>query len=165
LFIVTFDLSEGTPVVWASHPGTKGTRYAPHESLPRLVRASMSLPLIFDPVRLEKTLHVDGGIGANFPLDIFGTGDDVIGLRFQPQRKPRKIESKADVLMACIDGLIESTTRKHIEDAVYARIIELKTKGTGLEFDLTEHEMLELMSEGEKSVDVWVKKRIQENAQ
>lgn len=153
LNVITFNIARGTHVVW-------GSRFTAKADLPLCVRASISIPFVFDAVELPfgsdgvspvKELHVDGGIGANFPLDIFGTGDDVIGLRFRPQTGAKKLKSKLDYAMAVVDGMIESSTREHTEDAVHARQIYLDSKGGGLDFDLTPAKVDELIQEGYKS--------------
>ena len=41
-----------------------------HGALPRLVRASGSLPVVFTPVRYEGRLLLDGGLVKNLPLDV-----------------------------------------------------------------------------------------------
>lgn len=125
--------------------------------LPRAVRASMSLPFVFDPVRIGSDLHVDGGIGANFPLDIYGSGESVLGLRFSGQNpeKARRIDSKIDMGLALIDGLIESTTREHVADAVWARTISLETTNSGMDFMMDRQEILAMIQEGEHQAEEW----------
>ncbi len=41
-----------------------------HGDLARAVRASMSIPLVFDPVRIEGAQLVDGGLAANLPIAV-----------------------------------------------------------------------------------------------
>lgn len=153
LNVVTFNVARGTHVIW-------GSRFTGKADLPLCLRASMSIPFVFDAVQLPfasdgvtkaKETHVDGGVGANFPLDLFGLGEDVIGLRFRPQNKPRNINSKLDYAMALVDGMIESSTREHTEDAVHARQIYLDTTGGGLDFNLTPAKIEQLIEDGYKS--------------
>ena len=51
-------------------------------SLAKAMRATMSIPTAFDPVRFEDTLVIDGGMKNNFPVDaaIKMGADYVIGL-------------------------------------------------------------------------------------
>jgi NTE family protein len=150
--IVTYNLDKGMHKVWnAKDAGA---------NLPLCVRASMSLPFIFDPVIIDGDSHIDGGIAANFPLDIFGSGENVIGLRFQNTNPPSKktIKTKIDLIGATIDGMMNSTMNEHIEDAVYARICPLQTKHAGLNLLMTKEDMFEQMREGFRSADNWIKK-------
>lgn len=39
-------------------------------SLPDAIRASMSFPMVFCPIEINDTLHYDGGIFDNFPVDV-----------------------------------------------------------------------------------------------
>ena len=153
LNVVTFNIERGTHVIW-------GSRFTGKADLPLCVRASISIPFVFNAVPLRPVsdgrpeatqLHVDGGVGANFPLDIFGVGDDVIGLRFRPQSRPRPINSKLGYAMAVIDGMIESSTREHTEDAIHARQIYLDSDGGGLDFNLTPDKIEQLIDDGYNS--------------
>lgn len=48
-------------------------------SLPLAMRASMAIPAVFTPVRLDSMILVDGGLNDNFPVDVaLGMGADII---------------------------------------------------------------------------------------
>lgn len=48
-------------------------------SLVKAIRASMSIPSVFEPVRYDNTLLIDGGVLNNFPVDVAKTwGADII---------------------------------------------------------------------------------------
>ena len=47
---------------------TRSTIVLSHGDLARAVRASMAIPLVFDPVRIEGRQLVDGGLSANVPI-------------------------------------------------------------------------------------------------
>lgn len=48
-------------------------------SLPLAMRASMAIPAVFAPVRMDSTVLVDGGLNDNFPVDVvLGMGADVV---------------------------------------------------------------------------------------
>jgi len=150
--IVTYNIDKGCHKVWNSRDT--------NANIPLCVRASMSLPFIFDPVNIDGDLHIDGGIAANFPLDVFGTGENVIGLRFESgEASHNKIETKIDLINATIDGMMNSTMNEHIEDAVYARICPLRTKHAGLNLLMTKEDMFEQMREGFKCTDEWLRKK------
>ena len=44
-----------------------------HPDMPiaRAIRTSMSIPLLFEPVTVGKSLYVDGGLSWNYPIDLF----------------------------------------------------------------------------------------------
>jgi len=152
--IVTYNVSKRVHKIWNNRD--KGV------SLPLCVRASMSLPFIFDPVEIDGDLHIDGGIAANFPLDIFGSGENVIGLRFASNESPkeRRVKTKLDLIDATIEGMMSATMNEHIEDAMYARVCPLYTKHAGLDLLMTRDDMNEQVREGYESVDKWIKKKL-----
>jgi predicted acylesterase/phospholipase RssA len=147
---ITWNLNRGIHVVHQQ----KG-------DLPRAVRASMSLPFVFDPVPIAGELHVDGGIGANFPLDIYGAEQATLGLRFRPQnpQKFRKVESKLEMAETLIDGLIESCTREHVEDAMWAKTMLLDTTNSGMDFGMSLAEIDVMVAEGEHCAEEWFRLR------
>lgn len=138
----------------------------PEMSLAKAVRASISIPGVFTPIKIKDELYVDGGVTANYLLDIFGTGEDVIGLRFGAAHKitdykdaeRKEIKSVSDYINANIDTMIEATTREHIEDAMFARTITLRTSHGGLNFGMTEADVDHMVQEGYDSADKWLRK-------
>jgi predicted acylesterase/phospholipase RssA len=57
-------------------------------SLAKAMRATMSIPTAFDPVRFDDTLAIDGGMKNNFPVDVAKNmgADYVIGLNLVTQQ-------------------------------------------------------------------------------
>lgn len=57
-----------------------GKDYVFHKgSLPLAMRASMAIPAVFAPVRLDSMVLVDGGLNDNFPVDVaLNMGADII---------------------------------------------------------------------------------------
>lgn len=55
-------------------------------SLPLAMRASMAMPAVFTPVKLDNMLLIDGGINNNYPVDVAREmgADVVIGVDVQP---------------------------------------------------------------------------------
>jgi predicted acylesterase/phospholipase RssA len=150
LHVVTWNLNRGIHVI-----------HQQRGDLPLTVRASMSLPFVFDPVLIAGEMHVDGGIGANFPLDVYGV-DHVLGLRFAGKDPARyhRVASKLDMGLALIDGLIESTTREHVEDAMWASTITLDTTNSGMDFGMGRQEIQAMVAEGEHQAEEWFRSQI-----
>lgn len=136
------------------------TKNDPNMSVATAVRASMSIPGVFTPVRINGDLHVDGGIMANYFLDLFGTGDDVIGLKFKSvsdDKKGTPIKNPAQYVERVIDSLIQGSTNEHMDDATFARTILLETKHNGMDFNMTETDVDDMLEEGYNSADSWLK--------
>ena len=148
--IVTFNLNQGKHKIW---------NVEDHDAdLPLCVRASMSLPFIFDAVKIKKDLHIDGGVTANFPLDVFGTGKDVIGLRFPPSNSKNKIiKNKLDLISATVDGMLETAMSEHMQDAIYAQTCFLKTSHGGLNLLMKKEDLEQQIKEGYDGMSKFLK--------
>ena len=151
LHIVTFNIQRGQHVIWNNN--------AKNSDVPLLIRASMSLPIIFDPVMIHGEMHIDGGIGANFPLDVFGDGKNVIGMRFKGSdgSKAKKIATKFEMGAAVIEGFIESSTKEHVEDAQWAQVMLLDSKNSGLSLEMSAKDVHDMIDEGYRCADRWLR--------
>lgn len=77
-----------------------------HGVLPVAMRASMAIPGVFAPVRLDSMVLVDGGVANNYPVDIAREmgADLVIGVDVRPDMKTAgELKSTADVLGQIMD--------------------------------------------------------------
>lgn len=157
LHVVTTNLNRQAGRVFSTHSD-------PNMSVARAVRASMSIPGVFAPVRIDGEMYVDGGVAGNYMLDIFGAGEDVIGLTFGRVNKvmdweackPKPIKSVKQFMDRNIDTMIAATTREHVEDAVYARTIPLLSKHSSLNLYMNEKDVDDMIEEGYVSVDRWI---------
>lgn len=90
-------------------------------SLQQAVRASISVPVIFKPVRLRRTFLVDGGLLNPVPVDVlkkngsdFTIAVNVITPRPLRPRRPRRANVKEKLLLARLDNFL---SRKLITSA------------------------------------------------
>ncbi|MBP1637513.1 MAG: hypothetical protein H6Q18_302 [Bacteroidetes bacterium] len=60
-----------------------------HGSLPISIRSSMAIPGVFNPVKLDTMLLIDGGVLNNYPVDVVRKmgADIVIGISFENDKK------------------------------------------------------------------------------
>jgi NTE family protein len=149
------------------------------------VRMSMSIPIFFEPVRIEDAdgrMHVivDGGMLSNFPVWLFDCPDDeapewpTFGLLLvepkpsvpvgQRLPAPRMAGSGPgaviDYVKALAQTMMEAHDRLYVEQANFARTIPIPTLGVGTtEFELPRNRALELYDSGraaaEKFLDDW----------
>lgn len=104
-----------------------GTDETPLQSIADAVRASISIPGVFVPHVIDGDRYIDGGVAASFPLDVYGSGEDVIGIKMLsagPQERPKTSSQYAGMIL---NVMMESVDQEHIDDAVWARTIKLKT--------------------------------------
>ena len=139
LTVITSDLKTKT----FRHYSTEKT---PDADLPLAVRKSLSIPFIFRHIDFE----VDGGVMDNFPLDIYGRGLDVIGFRIVSTSDPSPVNTFVGYITAVIGAMMEASTREHIDDAVFARTVILKVKGSSTDFNMSLKEATKLLRNGYK---------------
>ncbi|MGH7620806.1 MAG: patatin-like phospholipase family protein, partial [Gemmatimonadaceae bacterium] len=138
--------------------------YAPEElEVALAVRMSMSIPIFFEPVRVENTqtnhehVIVDGGMLSNFPVWLFDCDDEetpdwpTFGLLLvepdpkvpiseripAPEHAPHGARGLVDLLSSMLHTMMEAHDRLYLEKAEYARTIPIPTLGVGTtEFDI-----------------------------
>lgn len=84
----------------ASDLGTLKAKYWTSGSIVEAARSSMSLPLIFKPVRKDGLILEDGGMRNNFPVDAAKACgvDYIIGVNVLPPVDPSKVTSVGSIL-------------------------------------------------------------------
>ena len=90
-----------------------------HGPLAPAVRASMSIPGTYDPVRLNGRLIADGGILNNIPVDVVqGMGSDVvIAVRTGPKAEERPKETIAGVARRAITLMMQTLEKPRLREA------------------------------------------------
>ena len=149
------------------------------------VRASMSIPFFFKPVRLEyerdessrnrtaRSVLVDGGMLSNFPIDIFDRRDDrpprwpTFGIKLSSHPGaiadafPKNVDGPIDLTKAMIGTMTSFRDAMHIDEPqVCARTIFVDTMGvTATEFDIDQETQEALFDSGataaRKFLDTW----------
>jgi NTE family protein len=131
------------------------------------VRASMSIPFFYEPVRLGGKIMVDGGMLSNFPIGLFDSTPDwpTFGIKLSAQPDANmvthEIKSTFDLAKAMLATMINAHDQMHIDDpCTAARTIfvdTLKIKATN--FDITAEEQQKLFANGQKAakqfLDTW----------
>lgn len=146
--ITTFNTNYKKAKIWTPEDGVE---------LALLVRATMSLPFIFDPVKIRGDLHTDGGATANFPLDVFGEEADVIGIAFESDGGRSDVDDKFDLAGAHIDGMMMATMNEDIRDAgARARVCRIRTTHGGLNLNMNRRQVRDQIREGYDSMSKWL---------
>jgi len=144
------------------------------------VRMSMSIPIFFEPVRVEnkETNHehilVDGGMLSNFPVWIFDCEDEAtpdwptFGLMLvepdpevpvsdripPPEHAPRGLTGLVSLLSGMVHTMMEAHDRLYIEKAQYARTIPIPTLGVHTtEFDISPERARALFDSGRTAAE------------
>jgi NTE family protein len=149
------------------------------------VRMSMSIPVFFEPVRLdnpetgETHVIVDGGMLSNFPVWLFDCDEGEpewptfglllvepkpsvpLGARMPKERTDgRGPRAVIDYVKSLAQTMMEAHDRMYVESASFARTIPIPTLGVGTtEFDITPNRALALYDSGrdaaEKFLATW----------
>ena len=118
-------------------------------SLARVVHASMAIPLIFCPVKIGTDIHVDGGWVNDFPIDIFGENSNTVGLCFLSENPGRKLISDFKSFIVTLIGTsIEENVREDIEDNSVGSMINLTSRYTSLNFNISTYDVQVMIQEG-----------------
>ncbi len=119
---VATDLTSGKPVVFKDGP------------LGEALRATMSLPAVFPPVRRDGTLYADGGLLDNLPVDLVKQmGADIViavNLSDEPFR-PQDNHSMVSILQRSISLMITVNALRSIEKADVVISVDLSTYTSG----------------------------------
>jgi NTE family protein len=139
------------------------------------VRMSMSIPIFFTPVRVNRHLIVDGGLLSNFPVWLFDSEDPPrwptfglklvephprasIGARFSDDpRTPHGISAIVDYAKGLIATMSEFHDRLYLESHTFARTIAIPTLGIGTtDFGLTPEQAEQLYQAGRTAAEAFL---------
>ena len=142
----------------------------PNTSLARAVRASMSLPFIFKPVKIGKNYYEDPMYSVNFPIEVFKNSEiPTIGLRFSVSAptgldknlkisdgflgKTNILSRHMGLLKARISLANQANTYMQSRILKNGTIIELNSSYSGLNFQMTEEDVVGMFNEGKAMVN------------
>lgn len=136
------------------------------QSIAQAVRASLSLPAFYQPVKIGGDYLVDGGILANFPINCF-LGDDTptIGIKLSGQLgeagREFDIQGPLSYGSAIVRTMIDAQDRIHLNDAdALERTIFIDTDDVmATDFDLADEQQCELYEAGRRSADKFLASR------
>jgi NTE family protein len=139
--------------------------YFSHTSYPNMpvkiaIRISMSIPFLFEAVRYDGNLYVDGGILNNYPFNYFTDYENTIGFKLVGSDEKRdsiikhynnEIANIKDFSINLIDSLLNQIERLYINDEYWKRTITINTLGVNTtDVNLTDEQKNLLILEGYK---------------
>jgi len=147
-----------------------------HQRIVDAVRASMSIPFFFEPVRLRApavkpyaagpVTWVDGGLLDNFPVDIFDRTDNApsrwptIGIKLSAKQAsvpPSPPDGAIGEAVACLHTLLDNADRTYVTPERAQRTIFVDNHGiSATKFGLTTGEQQELFDSGTSAADAWL---------
>ena len=119
------------PFACVSENIVKGEEYVFHDGvLSTAMRASMAIPGVFTPVRLDSMVLVDGGVVNNYPVNVAKEmgADVIIGVDVQSELKTaNELESAPAILGQLIDLMGQDNYLKNIKETDV--LIKVNVKG------------------------------------
>lgn len=108
------------PYACVSEDISKGEEYVFHSGiLSTAMRASMAIPGVFTPVRLDSMVLVDGGVTNNYPVNIARQmgADIIIGVDVQSSLKPAdELDNAGTILAQLIDLMGQEQYEKNLKE-------------------------------------------------
>jgi NTE family protein len=127
------------------------------------VRASASIPFFFEPVRLQGSTLVDGGLLSNYPIDIFDRKDEApprfptfgVRLSARPAEPPptHAVHGPLSFALAVAETAIGACDARHINDPCVLRrtIFADSSEVSAVDFDLTGAQQELLLESGRQA--------------
>jgi NTE family protein len=146
------------------------------------VRASMSIPFFFEPVRVKAgavtyggvsyaagtVTWVDGGLLSNFPVEVFDRSDSgpqrwpTIGIKLSARDTTmppaRASDDTLHEALDCLQTLLNNANRYYLTPDKVARTIFIDSTGiTATDFDITPQQRTTLFDNGQNATQQWLK--------
>jgi NTE family protein len=145
------------------------------------VRASMSIPFFFDPVRIKANAAtyegvsypagtvtwVDGGLLSNFPVEVFDRSDgqpsrwSTIGIKLSARDTTmppgRASDDTFHEALDCLQTLLNNANRYYLTRDKVARTMFIESTGiSATDFDITPQQRATLFDNGQKAAQWWL---------
>jgi NTE family protein len=122
----------------------------------KAVRCSMSIPFFFRPMKISRSIIVDGGCISNFPIWAFDSEDEPnhptfgLSLYTNRDRKPQKTNNPVRLTKALLDSMLQSHDKQFIHPGDFLnRIISIPVGDTGpVDFGLSNEKKAWLYKQG-----------------
>jgi NTE family protein len=125
------------------------------------VRASMSIPFYYEPVKMAGSVFVDGGLLSNFPIGLFDDRPDwpTFGIKLSMKREqPESFNPVSNLIgytRSILGTLTDAHDQMHLDDpCVLARTMFVDTSiVSAVDFDITKEQQQELYNNGRKGAE------------
>lgn len=144
-------------------PTFVSSRLHGHVPIADAVLASASIP-VFARMRpipgLPGKAYVDGGAATNFGMGVWDDEPNrrTIGVRFKgsSNKQRTRVRSVFDFGNALAASLIANANNTYVSKKRYANVIEIRSDGSGLDFDLSPEDIRKRFREGKAAAQLWL---------
>lgn len=149
LHITTSNLDKEEGKVWS-------TLETPGATLSKVVRASISLPFVFQPVEIDGELHVDGGLTYNSPSGVFKNELPVIAVSFGKRPGPVK------KFFRYIESLLNTTVNSNGTQAQNTRKLRIDLGYQGLNYFINDDDVKIMVERAYTATEEWLRQDAKE---
>ncbi len=159
LYITSSDINNEKVVTFSA-------THTPDIVISKAVRASTSVPILFDVVRIEDGVYIDGGIYDLFPLDTFKEDPfyNTLGINFTNhhlfQNQKEHVEESfnwSKYIISVFMATFISQYNQYISSHHAKHVITINTLNIDpLNFNLTDNQKEKLMEEGYNTILKWI---------
>lgn len=122
----------------------------------KLIRMSISIPLIFSPVKYNNNMYISGVLINNFPI-CYSDMNDSIGITYN-NIQCIEVNNIVELIMSIVYCVINRNTNKNnSKNIIYLDNIN------DLNLDITKEEIIESYNYGKEVMDNYIKNNIQSN--
>ncbi len=120
----------------------------------------MSIPVLFTPQKLDKSIIVDGILVSNYPVWVFDSGPDpeipTFGVKIMAAQdyRPKRIDNTPELVQSSILTMMEANDQRYIDSHDFKRTIHVNTRSIGIaEFWLDSKDKKKLIKTGEEAAE------------
>jgi len=126
--------------------------------LPLIIRASMSIPFVFNYVKINNEIHGDGGMKRNNPISFFGNTSKTISFKtlpFQVKEEPRNFGEYSGCIANC---LTFDNEENDINSAPKANLITVESQYNNIDFSFNKEIIRNMIRDGYNSAYEYFKR-------
>jgi len=123
------------------------------------IAASMSIPMLMEPIKIDGKYYSDGAAASQFPFDLFGNENVIILQAESLAKTEHKISTIKNYIEAFVNYWIKSNSAKHIPSNIINNVIRLRTSSLPFDLTMTDAIVDRMISEGYNATDLWLKSK------
>jgi predicted acylesterase/phospholipase RssA len=157
-------LTSKTLTIVATNLNRKQTTYFSHKNTPYVkvvdaIIASISLPILYYPKKIDNELYLDGGITNNFAINIFKESkEETIGALVMSNNKPQEITNFFDIISSIVFCGVENQSKELIKE--YRNILVLDNDIDSTDFSINRESKIMSINDGYEQTYTFFKKNL-----
>jgi NTE family protein len=161
-FSELYNITKKKLVISASNLNKKQTTYFSYENTPDIkvidaVIASISIPILYIPKKIDDDLYLDGCITNHFPINIFkNSKKETIGAIVLSNQKRTELNNFLDIISSIVFCGFENQSKEILRE--YENVIVLDNDIDSLDFNMTKEIKIKTINDGYEQTYNYFKK-------